>query len=298
MLRVESARQLTSASGRRTVVRYRVRGFGTPGTMSIVGKSFAEPRRAELLYENLRLLSGSAPASASGRGLRAPSVPQPIAHVPALRLVVYSHRDGVPLSEVTDAATLLEGMRRAGQWLAALHSCPVSLPRSLSVDREMASTHKWAAAIGRAYPEFAARARRLADGWAGGLPVVPSAPIVPLHKDFHPGHVLVGEELHVIDFDEARQGDRAFDLAHFSVYAQLMEGGEAPGALVAAFLEEYAAASGWPQRGTLSAFQAYAWLKVARQWTVAASPFRDGSPARRRAGVDHALEKGVRCLSE
>ena len=44
---------------------------------------------------------------------------------------------------------------------------------------------------------------------------------MPIHKDFHTGHLLVGDSVWVIDLDEARQGDRAFDLAHFCAYLEL-----------------------------------------------------------------------------
>ena len=39
-------------------------------------------------------------------------------------------------------------------------------------------------------------------------------PAVPIHKDLHPGHVLVGDDVYVIDLDEARNGDPTFDVAH------------------------------------------------------------------------------------
>ena len=104
-------------------------------------------------------------------------------------------------------------------------------------------------------------------------------------------------DLHVIDLDEARQGDPAFDLAHFRSYVQLLGGEQTPGGLADAFLEEYAAATGWTDHGSLAPFEAYAWLKIARQWTAAAAPFRAGSAARRRTGVEHALMRGTACLS-
>jgi aminoglycoside phosphotransferase (APT) family kinase protein len=284
---VESATELASASGRRAVVRYRVRGLDGPTPSLVVGKVFVEPRRAVLLHQHLLLLS-SAPVGT------APSVPEPLAHVPDLGLVVYRHREGTPLSTVTDPVRLQAGVRGAARWLACLHSCEVELPRSLSLDTEVASTRAWAALIGRLHPDLAEPAQRLADGWSAGA--VANGRAVPLHKDFHPGHVLVGDGLHVIDLDEARQGDPAFDLGHFSAYAALLDRGR-PAVLASAFLEEYAAATGWVDRGSLASFRAYAWLKIARQWASGAAPFRAATAARRRAGVEQALAGGLRCLS-
>jgi aminoglycoside phosphotransferase (APT) family kinase protein len=304
-LHVESAQELASASGRRAVVRYRIRGLDGPDPTVVVGKAFVEPRRAELLHEHLRLLSSAATALTSARPGTPPlPVPEPLAHVPEMGLVVYRHHDGLPLSRMTDAGALLDGVRGAARWLAALHSCSVSLPRHLSLEGETRSTREWAALIGRVHPDLADQARHLAEGWARAVRSAPAAPEVPLHKDFHPGHVLLGAhdaggtDLHVIDLDEARLGDAAFDLGHFRAYVQLLEGKDAPpGTLATAFLEEYAAATGWVDRGTLAAFEAYAWLKIARQWTAAAAPFRAGSPARRRTGVEHALVRGTACLN-
>jgi aminoglycoside phosphotransferase (APT) family kinase protein len=297
---VEEAQELATASGRRAVVRYRVRGLDGPEATVVVGKAFVEPRRAELLHEHLRLLAAATAALPPGGGASPLPVPEPLAHVPELGLVVYRHHDGTPLSRITEPAVLMEGVRGAARWLAALHSCRVSLPRHLSLDGETTSTREWAALVGRVHPDLAEDARHLAEGWVSAARSAAAAPVVPLHKDFHPGHVLVGADpmdLHVIDLDEARQGDPAFDLAHFRSYVQLLEGEQAPGALADAFLEEYAAATGWTDRGSLAPFEAYAWLKIARQWTAAAAPFRAGSAARRRTGVEHALMRGTACLS-
>ena len=288
-LAVESATELASASGRRAVVRYQVRGLDGPGPSLVVGKAFVEPRRAELLHQHLLLLSTAPDGTA-------PSVPEPLAHVAELGLVVYRHREGTPLSRVADPERLREGVRGAARWLACLHSCEIAFPRSLSLDAEVASTRVWADRVGRLHPDLAEPAGRLADGWAAGARAADAGRAVPLHKDFHPGHVLVGDGLHVIDLDEARQGDPAFDLGHFSAYADLLDG-EEPGALAVTFLDEYAAVTGWADTGSLASFQAYAWLKIARQWASGAALFRAATPEQRRSGVEQALAGGLRCLS-
>ena len=290
---VEAAHPLASASGRRRVVRYDVRGMVGSETTAVVAKYFADPRRAQLLHQNLTLLATPA---ATSSGLPASSLPEPLAHVPEHGLVVYRHREGTPVSELADPSARADGVRRAARWLAALHATPVTLPRRLDLLREADSTRAWAAVIGRAHPDLEVPARLLAESWNRNLTSDPAA-AVPLHKDFHPGHVLVGAGLHVVDLDEARQGDPAFDVAHFCAYAHLVEEREAQERLVAGFLDEYAAAAGPPGRAALSAFEAYTWLKIARQWVVAAAPFRRRSAIERRAGVEHALERGMRCLS-
>jgi aminoglycoside phosphotransferase (APT) family kinase protein len=108
--------------------------------------------------------------------------------------------------------------------------------------------------------------------------------------------VLVGQGVCVIDLDEARQGDPAFDLAHFTAYL-VMDFGPAAGALREIFLDEYAALSGWRDTGTYRLFAAYTWLKIAKQWAVGSGPGRGQPPERRLAGVDDALERGAVCLN-
>lgn len=274
---VVSATELARAPGRRTVVRYHVRGLDGAAETLVVGKAFVEQHRAELLHRHLHLLDSLAP--------------EPLAHVPHLGLVLYRHREGTPLDRVIDAAALSEGVRGAARWLAALHSASVLLPRALQVDVERATAHAWAGVLASAHPDLAGPALAIADRWPAGA----SDPVqrVPLHKDFHPGHVLVGDGVHVLDLDEARQGDPAFDLGHFRAYAELLRDGPS---LAADFLEEYAAVTGWVDRGSLRSFEAYAWLKIARQWAAGAAPFRNADAALRRAGIEHALERGLACL--
>jgi hypothetical protein len=114
--------------------------------------------------------------------------------------------------------------------------------------------------------------------------------VVPIHKDFHGGHVLIGEQTCVIDLDEARMGDPAFDVAHFCTYlAQL----GAPASAVDEFVDAYSAATGWADKGSLAPFRAYTCLKIAKQAVLASGPFRNVVEERRLAIADAALARGT-----
>jgi aminoglycoside phosphotransferase (APT) family kinase protein len=93
-----------------------------------------------------------------------------------------------------------------------------------------------------------------------------------IHKDFHPGHVIVNGSVAVVDFDETRLGDPAFDVAHFCAYLHLValrRGLAARQAeLEAAFLEGYADRSGWEADGRFAFFRAYTAVKIAKQLAV------------------------------
>jgi aminoglycoside phosphotransferase (APT) family kinase protein len=287
---VVSAEQLATARGRRAVVRYDVRGLDGGGLLHVVGKTFAEPRRAQLLHEHLRLLAEGPFARGDLR------VPAPVAFLPRQRMVVYRHCEGTPLDELSGEADVQDGVRRAARWLARLHRSDVSLPRSLSLRQEVHSTVSWAALIARRYPALRNQASVLGERWAAGARPPDGETPVPLHKDFHPGHVLIGRHAIVLDLDEARLGDPAFDLAHFCGYLELVEGWPHDDAR-AAFLEEYRRGTGWVDSGTFAAFSAYTWLKIAKQLAAGSGPRflpRSGADA---VQVERALARGLSWLN-
>jgi aminoglycoside phosphotransferase (APT) family kinase protein len=290
-LEVDSAEPVASASGRRAVVRYRVRGLDGEEPVTVVGKTFTAARRAQLLHHHLRLLHDGPFGSGDLR------VPEPLGWLPGQRLVLYRHSSGTQLDRITDRFGAEDGVRRAAVWLARLHASRLSLPREFSQDAEEESTRQWAAQVGREQPPLTAAAHGLAVDWAvaaGSARVVEN---VPIHKDFHAGHVLIGENTCVIDLDEARQGDPAFDVAHFCAYLGLEAEQRHGDDLASLFVEEYSAASGWRDHGSFGPFLAYTWLKIAKQWAVGSGPGRGASPARRAAGAEQALRKGRACLT-
>ncbi len=289
---IDSADELAAARGRRAVVRYTVSGLDGAQAVPLVGKTFTESRRARLLHDHLRRLHDGPFGTGDLR------VPEPVALLPEQRLVLYRHCEGTPLDRITEPAQAEDGVRRAARWLARLHTSDVRLPRTFSLSQEEESTRRWAALIGQVHPGLAAQARALADRWVTAAKSADLVDEVPIHKDFHPGHVLVGDDVYVIDLDEARQGDPAFDVAHFCCYLELAPSDGSRGSVIAAFLEEYAGATGWMDKGTYAPFGAYTWLKIAKQWTVGSGPCRETPASQRVVEAQRALAKGEECLSE
>jgi aminoglycoside phosphotransferase (APT) family kinase protein len=271
-------------------VRYEVDGVDGAGPTTVIGKHFADEAHARLLHEHLTLLADGPFASCSLR------VPDPLGFLPDRRLVLYRHCAGQPLTTAVEPALVEEGVRRAARWLARLHGSAVRLPRTLSLKQEARSTEEWAEIIAGTRPELGSRADQLARAWAAGVEPARDDQLVPIHKDFHAGHVLLGDATYVIDLDEARQGDPAFDLAHFCTYLEAT--GRPAGADRALFLEEYSEATGWSDGGTFAPFSAYTWLKVAKQCALASGPFATASPKDRLATLQRALTEGERWLSE
>ena len=287
-LTVVSHQELTAATGRRRVVRYVVDGLDPTGPAQLIAKTFHESQRAQLLWTHLQALSSA--GFADGR-LR---VPPPLAFLPEKNLVLYRACTGTPLNEVVKSEDLLDGVRDAARWLAKLHTSGVRLPRTFAMEREVASTQEWAAVVGRHSPEVLAPAQRLASRWATFEPTTAPVTQVPMHKDFHPGHLLVGDSVWVIDLDEARHGDCAFDLAHFCAYLELQ--GDHSGDRRTAFLREYAQLTGWADDGSLAGYEAYTWLKIAKQLTLRSGPFRTPM-GDSDWHVGDAVARGVACLA-
>jgi aminoglycoside phosphotransferase (APT) family kinase protein len=280
---------MARATPKRSVTRVAVRGLDGPEAASVMVKVFAEPRRAELLHEHLELL-WTGPFS--GGPLR---VPEPLGLAAEHAAVVFRAFDGVPLDTVADRDRGVAGVHGAARWLARLHRADVALPRRQDLAQEAVSTAEWATVVGEHHPDLLPAAQTIARDWHAGLAVRAA---VPIHKDFHAGHVLLGEGTCVIDHDEARLGDPAFDVAHFCAYLELSPGGPRGALLQQVFLGEYRAAGGRAAApGELAPFAAYTWLKIAKQWAVGSGPGRNADDARRRLGVVEALGRGRACLA-
>ena len=288
---VESSHELRVLPGRRSLVLYRVRGLDRGVVTAIIGKSFTEAYRARLLYEHLRLLTEGPFRDGDLR------VPEPLALLPEHHLVLFRACSGVALDRLFAGPQAEGGVRRAALWAARLHGSDVTLPRLLSMAREQESTQQWAALVAQLDPGLGSSARLLADGWARGVAPAPGGG-VPIHKDLHAAHVMAGRRLSVIDLDEARMGDRTFDVAHFCAYLGLAPAPRREQQrLQAAFLDEYAAATGWSDPGTYAPFSAYAWLKIAKQFAVGSGPGAGVPPQERRGRAAAALQEGCRWLT-
>jgi aminoglycoside phosphotransferase (APT) family kinase protein len=283
---VETAELLGVAPGRRSVVRYIVRGIDgeTNGAVPVIGKQFTHARSARLAYYHLRLMADDAFGDGPFR------VPSPVGLAGDQGLLFYRENVGSPLGSLLDGPAGIEGVRSAAEWLARLQSSDLRLPRELSLAREVESTRQWALQISDLHPPAAARASVLASRWAAAARSAAVDVVVPIHKDFHAGHVLIGEQTCVIDLDEARMGDPAFDVAHFCTYlAQL----GAPVSSVEEFLDAYSAATGWADKGSLAPFRAYTCLKIAKQAVFGSGPFRNADEQHRLAIADAALARGT-----
>ena len=283
--RITGVQTLRVAAGRRVVMRYTVAGTSTE-PVEVIAKAFAEPERAGITHENLVLFDSLRDATVPF----GTQLPMGVNH--ELGIVVYRAAGGQPMVEVTGTAPLeaRSAARHLGAWLRMVHATPAGARRRLDVAHEAANAALWAAQLGRVDDRLRAPARELASrltAFSATLPLVTQSLI---HKDLHLAHVLVqaGGPATVIDLDEARMGDPAFDVAHLCAYAD--EAPEVAAQLVPSFLEAYGAVPGPDAAGRLAFFRAYTLLKITRQ---AVGGRADDEVV--RAGVAR-LERGAACL--
>jgi hypothetical protein len=287
-LRVRDARTLAEAAGRRRVVRYEVEGLAD-SAVPLVGKSYADRHRSSIAYDNLRLLRDEVFAGTPGL-----AVPAAVCHIPAQRMVVYRQVAGTALDRLP-AGAAVHAAGLAARWLATLHGSEAVLARRLDLTHELVDVEEWAACVGDRAPFARAAAFTLAERLADAAAELPTVREVPVHKDFHAGHVLaVPEGIVVIDLDEARMGDPALDVAHLSTYLDASPWPGAAGAR-AAFLDAYGPLPGPSPDARSAFFAAWSSLKIARQLVTGRGPVLPGQ-AEARTTLTAVLRRGLACL--
>jgi aminoglycoside phosphotransferase (APT) family kinase protein len=299
-VRVVAARPLAEAPGRRRVVRYDVEGLVPGRTVALIGKTYVHRHRASLAHLNLRLLHDEVFAPSARL-----AVPAPVGAVPELRMTLYREVTGRPLDRLPEAAAVATA-RLAAEWLATLHASDTVLPRRLDLGHEVGEVQEWASRVARLLPGAGDAAHALADRLAAVAAALPPVREVPVHKDFHAGHVLaVGTPpggdggsavptcVVVIDLDEARMGDPALDLAHVVAYLDASSWHGA-GAAREAFLSGYGPLPGPAPALRWAFFTAHTCMKMAKQLATGRGPLRAGPDV--VPAVLAVLRKGATCL--
>ena len=248
----------------RALLTYELSAGPAAGPRAVMAKLFSSLEQAERVDRTLGTLRDEVFRPGSGLGL-----PKPLGVVPQLALLVYQPVEGVRLDLLPEASAAAAA-REAARWLAELHGSSVELDRRLDVAHEVENARHWATLALRRLGSPAAGALELVTRLEDRSRSLPSAADVPIHKDFHHAHVLAGTELSVVDLDEARMGDAAFDLAHFCANLRLMgPGGGADGSGLArledVFCRAYSERTGWRRDGRFGFFYALNCVKLVKQ---------------------------------
>jgi aminoglycoside phosphotransferase (APT) family kinase protein len=291
-VRVESAEVVATAPGRRVLVRLLVSGLDRRW-VPVMAKVYAQAERAGSTYRNMLAL-----AEGPFAGTTVGGVPSPLGLLPEAGLLVYREAPGRPLSELAGSAAD-DGLRGAARWLRTLHTSRALLGRRVDLLHETRGAAEWAAEIGCRAEDLKPAADRLAARLAAvaatGSAVRALTP-VPVHKDLHPGHVLVDAAgtVTIVDLDEARMGDPAYDVAHMTAYLTF-DPATGPAA-AERFSREYGDLPGRDPVARLAFFGALTHLKLAKQLLRGSGPRRPGPGEDATVLASEALERGLACL--
>jgi hypothetical protein len=292
---VSYAKLLAYKQGNRGLLHYEVTGIEGPEPAEVFGKLFGDIVLAERLNATM---SGLWAIFADDPDI---GVPRPLGCLPELAMFLYLPAHGELLHEVISTESAAWAMELSGRWLGMLHRHQLPLDRTFSITGEVVNVQAWASLVGQRYPELAAGAGRIAAYLRERSTALPFETQTPVHKDFHYGHIVVGDKLRMIDFDEMRLGDPNFDLAHFCANLHLLAYRTSTmpysySTLQRAFLGAYAAETRWEPDERFVYFYAYTCLKIAKQICTMRGlrPRPEGEEQHRQAAL--IIEQGLGAL--
>jgi aminoglycoside phosphotransferase (APT) family kinase protein len=169
-------------------------------------------------------------------------VPSPIIYIPALSFLMMEQAEGESLREVLknrkDPQPYVKG---AARWLAILHNSNITLDGESSRDYEIATSQRYARAGSWLLPTLKLKIQSISAQLIDAQKTLQPYVRKPIHGDYHPRNIIVDSDLTtVIDFEEARMGDPAFDVGYFTAQTKMTHGrGDVTVQALEAFLEEY-----------------------------------------------------------
>ena len=220
---------------RKTIIDYTVKF--TNSTKSYIGIYRESDERLEHVFSLLKILRSNGFAEASRL-----TVPRPILYMPALSFLLMGKADGEPLRYVFerkgDPTSYVKG---AAQWLAKLHGSSIRLDGVRSPKDEVAASLRFTRAALWLFPRLKLEIQSISDQLIALQEASPPRPRRPIHGDYHPRNIIASPELTtVIDLEEARMGDPAFDLGYFVAQTKMTHGtGQTIIQATESFLREY-----------------------------------------------------------
>ena len=230
--RIAGIRVLRHRPGRRCLIRY---GF-SGDTPAVLGKLTCKGVHERSLAVQTRLF-------ATGF-----AVPEPLGPIPTLGLWLQREVRGRPLQAMLGEPAAVRAVEGAAELLAALHRQPHGAAPAWAIEDELGVLDQRLAALGRARPDLATRARRLREACHSAARLLPASRVCGIHRDFYPEQVLVADgPLHLVDLDLYSRGDPALDVGNFTAHlieAAIRETGDPAGydPLIRAFERRYLAA--------------------------------------------------------
>jgi hypothetical protein len=185
---------------------------GTATSLELVGKRYADGAEGERVFRAMRDLW----RAGFGEGSRA-SIPEPLGYFAGARLLIQRMAGGVLLADQLGWGDSTAGARMPmiARWLVKLHQLEGVRDVAASYEGDTAAIHRFASELGARHRGVAATMTALAGALSQRLTASGSAPVAPVHGDFHPENIFVTSSgVTVIDFDTLRRADPASDLGY------------------------------------------------------------------------------------
>lgn len=170
------------------------------------------------VYASERAATVAARVAALSRGPSEPRVPDVLLVEPRLRMVVLSEVPGIPLRVAVldgDAAAC----RRAGVALGRWHGfwrgrLPGALKRhAIEKELEILRSHAERAPAAIASATLSTLSSFRPDGWA---------PVTVVHRDLYEEQIMLGDEVGLIDLDDAAAGPPELDIGNLGAHLELL----------------------------------------------------------------------------
>lgn len=143
-------------------------------------------------------------------------VPAVLGEIPALNLWLQEGVDAEALGTWPRGAAGERLGRRLAEALHKVHRAGVPARRRHGVAEELHILDERYARLANERPAWRGRLARVLEGCRAVAESLRGRPTTGIHRDFHPGQVLMSrEEMWLIDFDLYAEGDRALDLGNF-----------------------------------------------------------------------------------
>jgi Ser/Thr protein kinase RdoA (MazF antagonist) len=217
--------------------------------------------RGEKIFENLLKLWRAAHSPDNAAGLF--DMPEPLAYVPELGMVLQNFVSGRRLSGLSASADLSAAVRRVARNLAALHGLPVAAgERKTMADHIEKYCHPQPQALMAACPELAEDVQEILEGLTRDQSLS-QAPVSPVHGDLGPAQIFIAEDrAFFVDFDGFCFSHAALDLSNFLVALKFHFALQSE-ALTKAFLETYVENQSPERLAGLRLYHALAYLRRA-----------------------------------
>ena len=151
-------------------------------------------------------------------------IPQPLAYLPSMRILLEEKVQGPSAKEILLSGTPRERIaaaERCGRWLARFHTAAPRLGNAVDIRRESSRLRHWVDRVTSFGQPFADKGARLFRELEAAAPAPGTVEYCAGHGSYIPEHVfLSGPRTTVIDLDEYDVADPGRDVAWFVVSLQ------------------------------------------------------------------------------